>query len=158
MTILRLISIFFVYQGVHLLILASAFGAEPARLNLKLAVQMALERNLELKAKREELGLAEGKVIKSNLFLQQNPELEGEVENFKITRGEPEFGRNQTNYGFSLSQEFEIGGQSTHRREAAQRNLDKVKFEVSDSERTLRFRITEVFLKLLSTQAKIKQG
>ena len=147
-----LLSISVLLQG------SSLAAAQDVKLSLDSAVKIALERNLELKAKREELGLAEGKVIKSNLFLQQNPELEGEVENFKITRGEPEFARNQTNFGFGLSQEFEIGGQPTHRREAAQRNLDKVKFEVGDFERTLRFRITEVFLKLLSTQAKVKQG
>jgi len=128
------------------------------RLDLETAVKFALERNLELKAEREGIGIAEGRVIKSNLFLQQNPELEGEAGNFKVTRGEPEFARNQTNFGFSLSQEFEIGGQPRYRREAAQRNLEKVKFEIGDFERTLRFRITELFLRLVNTQAKIKQA
>jgi cobalt-zinc-cadmium efflux system outer membrane protein len=158
MAVSRLISIFFVYQGVLFLVVASTFGAETMRLNLEQVVQIALERNLELKAKREELGIAEGKVIRANLFLQHNPELEGEAGNFKVTRGEPAFARNQTNFGFSLSQELEIGGQPTYRREAAQGNLEKVKLEIGDFERTLRFRITELFLKLLNTQTKIKQG
>ena len=137
---------------------ASVLSAEVMKLDLNTAINMALERNLELKAKSEELGIAEGRVIKSNLFLQQNPEVEGEAGNFKVTRGEPEFAKNQTNFGFSLSQEFEIGGQPRYRREAAQRNLEKVKFEVGDFERILRFRISEVFLKLLNAQAKIKQA
>ena len=158
MAVLRLISIFFVYQGVLFLVVAPTFGAENMRLNLEQVVQIALERNLELKAKREELGIAEGKVIRANLFLQHNPELEGEAGNFKVTRGEPAFARNQTNFGFSLSQELEIGGQPTYRREAAQGNLEKVKLEIGEFERTLRFRITELFLKLLNTQTKIKQG
>ena len=158
MAVLRLISIFFVYQGVLFLVVAPTFGAETMRLNLEQVVQIALERNIELEAKREELGIAEGKVIRANLFLQHNPELEGEAGNFKVTRGEPAFARNQTNFGFSLSQELEIGGQPTYRREAAQRNLEKVKLEIGDFERTLRFRITELFLKLLNTQTKIKQG
>ena len=55
-------------------------------------------------------------------------------------------------------QEFEIGGQPTHRREAAQRNFEKVKFEVGDFERMLRFRITELFLRVLSTRTKIQQS
>ena len=155
---LRYLHTFLLLQVGFLLINPRPSVAQAIKLDLETAVKLALEKNLELKAKREELGIAEGRLIKSNLFLQQNPELEGELEKFKITRGEPEFGRNHTNYGFSLSQEFEVGGQSTHRREAAQRNLDKVKFEISDSERTLRFRIAEIFLKLLSTQAKVKQG
>jgi cobalt-zinc-cadmium efflux system outer membrane protein len=158
MVVSRLISIFFVFQGVLFLVVAPTFGAETMRLNLEQVVQIALERNLELKAKREELGIAEGKLIRASLFLQHNPELEGEAGNFKVTRGEPAFARNQTNFGFSLSQELEIGGQPTYRREAAQGNLEKVKLEIGDFERTLRFRITELFLKLLNTQTKIKQG
>jgi outer membrane protein, heavy metal efflux system len=158
MVVSRLISIFFVFQRVLFLVVAPTFGAETMRLNLEQVVQIALERNLELKAKREELGIAEGKLIRASLFLQHNPELEGEAGNFKVTRGEPAFARNQTNFGFSLSQELEIGGQPTYRREAAQGNLEKVKLEIGDFERTLRFRITELFLKLLNTQTKIKQG
>src|SRR4030095_3121899 len=147
-----------VYQAALFVFLTSAFGAEPMRLNLEQAIQAALERNLELKAKKEELGVAEGRVIRADLFLQSNPELGGDVGNFKVTRGEPAFAKNQTNYGFSLNQEFEIGGQPRYRREAAQRNLEKVNFEVSDLERVIRFRISEFFLKLLNAQAKIKQA
>ena len=154
----RAIKLLLLHPTVFFLVLAPAQGAEMIRLDLETAVKFALERNLELKAEREGIGIAEGRVIKSNLFLQQNPELEGEAGNFKVTRGEPEFARNQTNFGFSLSQEFEIGGQPRYRREAAQRNLEKVKFEIGDFERTLRFRITELFLRLVNTQAKIKQA
>jgi len=50
-------------------------------LNLEQAIQVALERNIELTAKREGLGMAGAR---ANLFLQQNPELEGEVENFRV--------------------------------------------------------------------------
>src|SRR6266498_2237695 len=103
------IKAFCVFQGIYFLIIIRSFGAEPMRLTLEQAVQIALERNLELKAKSEELGIAEGRVIKSNLFLQNNPELEGDVGNFKVIKGEPEFGRNLTNFGISLSQELEIG-------------------------------------------------
>lgn len=158
MAVSRFISIFLVYAGVQFFVLPSAFGAEPMRLNLEQAIQAALERNLELKAKKEELGVAEGRVIRADLFLQSNPELGADVGNFKVTRGEPAFAKNQTNYGFSLNQEFEIGGQPRYRREAAQRNLERVNFEVSDLERIIRFRISELFLKLLNAQAKIKQA
>jgi len=146
-----------IIQGMYLLVLSSSFGAEPMRLSLEQAVQTALERNLELKTKREELGIAEGRLLKANLLLQHNPELEGEVSNFRVTRGE-ESGRNATNHGLELSQEFEIGGQPRYRREAARGNLEKVKLEVKDFERILRFRVAEIFLKLQNVQAKIKQG
>lgn len=136
----------------------SAIAAQEITLSLDSAIKLALERNLELKAKREELGIAEGRLIKANLPIQFNPELDGDLANRRLKKPEEGFPKNLFQGGVSLMQEFEIAGQPTHRREAAQRNLDKVKFEVGDFERTLRFRVTELFLKLLNSEAKIKQA
>ena len=158
MAVLYFISIFLVYGGVQLLVLASVFGAEPMRLSLEQAIQTGLERNLELQAKREEFGIAEGRVIRANLFLQRNPELDGDVSSRRLKKPEEGSNRNIPQGGVSITQEFEIGGQPTYRREAAQRNFEKVKFEVGDFERLLRFRITELFLRLLSTRTKIQQS
>jgi len=130
-------------------------AAQEIKLDLQTAINMALERNLELKAKSEELGIAEGRVIKSNLFLQNNPELEADMANKHLNKPEEGFNKNLFQPGVSLSQEFEIGGQPGYRREAAQRNQGKVTFEVSDFGRALRFRITELFIKLLNGKAKI---
>ena len=158
MAISQWIKFFFICHGAYFGVLGSAFGAEPMRLSLDQAVQTALERNLELKAKREELGIAAGKVIRGDLFLQHNPELEGDISNRRLKTPEPGTNNNLPQGGVAITQEFEIGGQPAYRREAAKRNLEKVTFEVSDFGRTLRFRVSEVFLKLLSTQAKIKQA
>jgi len=141
-----------------LLQISPAFAAQEIPLSLDQAVKLALERNLELKAKREELGIAEGRVIKSNLFLQNNPELEADMANKRLKKPEEGFNKNLFQPGMSLSQEFEIGGQPRYRREAAQRNLEKVTFEVSDFGRTLRFRITELFFKISNGKAKINQA
>jgi cobalt-zinc-cadmium efflux system outer membrane protein len=135
-----------------------AIAAQEIRLDLPTAIKIALERNLELKAKSEELGIAEGRAIKSNLFLQNNPELEADMANKRLKKPEEGFNKNLFQPGVSLSQEFEIGGQPGYRREAAQRNLERVGFEVSDFGRTLRFRVTEHFLKLLNGKAKINQA
>ncbi len=158
MAVSRFISIFFVYGGLQLLVLPSVFGAEPMRLNLEQAIQAALERNLEFRSKQEELGIAEGRVIRANLLLQHNPELEGDVSNRRLKKPEDGSNRNVPQGSVSLMQEFEIGGQPMYRREAAQRNFEKVKFEVGDFERMLRFRITELFLRVLSTRTKIQQS
>jgi outer membrane protein, heavy metal efflux system len=146
-----------IIQGISLLVMSSSFGAEPVRLNMEQAIQMALEGNLELKAKREELGVVEGRVIRANLFLETNPELDVDVSNRHL--GKPEGGnKNLPQGGVALMQEFEIGGQAAHRRAAAQSNLEKVGFEVRDFERTLRFRVSEAFIKLLNNEAKVKQA
>jgi cobalt-zinc-cadmium efflux system outer membrane protein len=138
--------------------ISPAIAAQEIMLSLDQAVKLAIEQNLELKAKREELGLAEGRLIRSNLFLQHNPELEGDLSNRRLKKPEEGFPKNLTQGGVALTQEFEIAGQPAYRREAAGRNLEKVNFEVSDFERTLRFRVTENFLKLLNLQAKITQA
>jgi cobalt-zinc-cadmium efflux system outer membrane protein len=135
-----------------------AIAAQEIKLDLPTAIKIALERNLELKGKSEELGIAEGRMIKSKLFLQNNPELEADMANKRLKKPEEGFNKNLFQPGVSLSQEFEIGGQPRYRREAAQRNLEKVTFEVSDFGRSLRFRITELFLKLLNGKAKINQA
>ena len=158
MAILPRIKILFTYLEVWLLVVTSAFGAEPMRLSLEQAIQTGLERNLELQAKREEFGIAEGRVIRANLFLQRNPELDGDVSNRRLKKPEDGSNRNIPHGGASITQEFEIGAQPSYRREAAQRNFEKVKFEVGDFERLLRFRITELFLRLLSTRTKIQQS
>ena len=132
--------------------------AQEIALTLDSAVKRALEKNLELKAKREELGIADGKVIRANLFLQFNPELEGDVSNRRLKKPEEGSNRNIPQGGVTLSQEFEIGGQPRYRREAADKNLEKVKLEITDFERTLRFRIAEIFLKLSNVQEKIRQA
>jgi outer membrane protein, heavy metal efflux system len=137
---------------------SSPIAAQEISLSLDQAVKLALEQNLELRAKREELGVAEGRLIRSNLFLQHNPELEGDLSNRRLKKPEEGFPKNLTQGGVALSQEFEIAGQASYRRDAAGRNLEKVRFEVNDFERTLRFRVTENFLKLLNIQAKITQS
>lgn len=149
---------FSILQGIFLLILTPSFGAEPTRITLEQAVKMGLDRNLELKAKKEELGIAEGRQIRANLLLQFNPELEGDVSNRRLKKPEEGSNRNLPQGGVTFSQEFEIAGQPLHRREAANRNLEKVKLEIADFERILRLRISEIFLRLLNLREKMGQA
>jgi len=135
-----------------------AIAAQEITLSLDSAVNLALERNLELKAKREELGIAEGRLIRANLLLQHNPELEGDVSNRRLEKPSEGSNRNVAQGGVTFSQEFEIAGQPQHRREAANRNLEKVKLEITDFERILRFRIAEIFLRLANVREKITQA
>lgn len=152
----QLLKVLFTLGSLLLPPLTPFSGAESLKLDSQTAIRMALENNLELQAKREEIGIAEGQVIKANLFLQHNPELEGEIANRRLKKPEEGFKKNLPVGGVSFSQEFEIGGQPRYRRQAAQRNLEKVKFEIADVERSIRFRVTSVFLRLLNTRAKIK--
>lgn len=133
-------------------------GAEPLKLDLQSAIHMALERNLEIQAKREELGIAEGRLIRANLILQNNPEVDGDIANRHLLKPEPGFKKNLPVGGVSFSQEFEIGGQPVYRRQAARGNLEKVQFEIKDLERVVRFEVTDTFIQLLNSRAKIDQA
>ncbi len=133
-------------------------AAQEITLSLDSAVKLAVEQNLELRAKRQELGIAEGRRVRANLFLQFNPELEGDFSNRRLKKPEEGSSRNIPQGGVALSQEFEIAGQPAYRRAAAERNLEKVKFEIADFERTLRLRIAEIFLKLSNVREKIRQA
>ncbi|MFQ5683309.1 MAG: TolC family protein [Candidatus Binatia bacterium] len=158
MIISRVKTIISILQICFLPVLSSTSVADGIKLDLEKAIKLASEQNLELKAKREELGIAQGRLIRSNLFLQHNPELEGDIANRRLLNPEPGFNKNLPVGGVSLSQEFELGGQPGHRLAAARRNMEKVKFEISNLERKVRFRVTEVFLGLLSIQKKIQQA
>jgi len=91
-----------------------AIAAQEITLSMETAVKLAIEQNLDLKAKREELGIAEGRLIRSNLFLQHNPELEGDLSNRRLKNPEEGFPKNLTQGGVALSQEFEFAGQPTY--------------------------------------------
>lgn len=147
---------FLIFYWAVIAFFSSAYLAVGMELNLDQALQLALARNLELKVKKEELGLAEGKAIRANLFLQHNPELEGDIANRRLKKPEEGFKKNLPQGGVSLSQEFEIGGQPGYRREAARKNLEKVNLEIKDQERLVRLHVTELFVKLLSSEAKIR--
>ena len=154
----RFVKILFISLLFFVPLLSPVYGAEAIKLDLEKAVKLALEQNLGLKAKREELGIAEGRLIRANFLIQFNPELEGDVSNRRLKKPSEGSNRNVPQGGVTFSQEFEIAGQPQHRREAANRNLAKVKLEITDFERILRFRIAEIFLKLSNVREKIRQA
>jgi len=66
--------------------------------------------------------------------------------------------RYHTDVEVKLSQEIEIGGQSTYRREATQKELEKATWELRETGQQVRFRVKSLFFTLLTLQEKMKQG
>ena len=139
-------------------LLSPTFAAEQKKLNLEKAIKIALEQNLDLKAKEAELGLFKGQVTKANLFLQHNPEFEFGIADRRADKREEGESRHNTDVDVKLSQEFEIGGQATHRREAAQKELEKATWELRETRQQVRFRVKSQFFTLLTLQEKIERG
>ncbi len=154
----KFIKALLILQAIFLPFLTATFGAEGIKLDLPAAIKLALEQNLELKAKEAELGVVQGKVAKADLLLQQNPELEGDVADRRAKERAEGERRHHTDVGIRLSQEVEIGGQSGYRRLAARKELEKASWELKDSELQLRFRVKTLFFNLLALREKMERA
>jgi len=135
---------------VAILIIAGAAGAQG--MSIDEAVTAALSHNPELQALRLEEETARAQLEKSNLPLIANPVIEGAGSK---TEKLPEEGSGKfTNYGFKLSQEFEIAGQRGVRIDVAKKNLERVSYEIRDRERTLVYDVKDAFIRALASKER----
>jgi cobalt-zinc-cadmium efflux system outer membrane protein len=116
------------------------------------AVDHALKNNTDLQTFRLEEEFAKGQKEKAQLLLVSNPTIEGALS--KKDRPEDEGGGTFTNYGFKLSQQFEIAGQRSARFDVAERELMRVRSEIRDKERLLVSDVKDAFTKALALKEK----
>ena len=126
--------------------------AEANELTLEQAVTIALEKNPDLQTLRLEEETAKGQNERARLLLINNPTIEGNIS--KKDRPLEEGGGKFTNYGFKLSQEFEIAGQRGFRIAVAEKELSRVNAEIKDKERVLLADVKDAFTKALSLKKK----
>jgi len=129
-----------------------AAALEIKELTLEQAITVALEKNPDLQALRLEEESAKGQDEKARLPLINNPEIEGNVS--KKDRPSEEGGGQFTNYGFKLSQEFEIAGQRGARMAVAEKELARVRSEIKDKERVLISDVKDAFARSLALKKK----
>ncbi len=116
------------------------------------AVQDALSHNPDLQALRLEEGASNGRFEKARLLLNNNPTIEGNIS--KKDRPEGEDGGAYTNYGFKLSQEFEVAGQRGSRITVAENEFARTQAEIKDKERVLIAEVKDAFAKVLAMKKK----
>lgn len=123
--------------------------------NLKECITIAFENNLQLAAERKRLDLAEAERIKASLLLPANPKLGSETG----ARESSSTGRN-TDYTIALSQEFEVFGQRRKRIRVAEKNIERVRFEIHDVERIIISRVKLAFYEVLTSLeiAKLRES
>jgi cobalt-zinc-cadmium efflux system outer membrane protein len=148
-----------IFLSVWLALLARESAAEDKEaqrlsLNLSAAVAHALQENSDLKAKRQALGVAQGRVQQAELLFQENPRLSVDAD-YRHRRFSAPTGKSVADVEVRLLQEMEIAGQRGHRREAAAKNLAQAEWSVADVERLLRLEVTQVFYDLLTLQERI---
>jgi len=118
------------------------------------AVEYALKNNPEIQALRLEEETAKGQLEKARLLLINNPTVEGEVS--KKEKPIEEGSGKYKNYGFKLSQEFEIAGQRGLRIDVAEKGLSKVRLEIENRERILTNEVKDAFAKTLASKKKVE--
>jgi len=150
------LSIFAVYFFILCLLPANARATasegQIKALTVEDAVQRAIAHNPDLQTLRLEEESAKGQNEKARLLLINNPTIEGNVS--KKDRPEEEGGGKFTNYGFKLSQEFEVAGQRGARIDVAEKELARVKLEIRDKERILISDVKDAFTKALALKKK----
>jgi outer membrane protein, heavy metal efflux system len=129
-----------------------AAALETKELALEQAITLALEKNPDLQTFRLEEESARGRNEKARLLLINNPTIEGNLS--KKDRPEAEGGGKFTNYGFKLSQEFEVAGQRGARIDVAEKEFARVLSVIRDRERILISDVKDSFTKALSLKKK----
>lgn len=138
---------FMITTFVMLYLIAPAYA-----LTVEEAVQRAITHNPDLQTLRLEKETADGRLEKARLLLNNNPTLAGNIS--QKDRPEEEGGGAFTNYGFKLSQEFEIAGQRGARIEVAEKELARVKSDIHDKARILIAEVKYAFTKVLALKKK----
>ena len=125
------------------------------RVDLPTALGLALRENPDLRAKRQALGLAEGRVQQSELLFQENPRISIEAD-YRNRRFRAPTGRSTADAAVSVLQEIEIAGQAAHRRQAAALHLSYTEWRIADAERLLQLEVMHAFYELLAIQESLQ--
>jgi outer membrane protein, heavy metal efflux system len=126
----------------------------PLSLDLPAAIARALQANPDLQARRQALGVAQGRVQQAELLFQDNPQLsvESDVRSRRYTQPA---GRTAGDVEVRVLQEIEIAGQRGYRKAAAATYLAQGQALVVDAERGLRREVARSFYELLALQEAI---
>ena len=125
-----------------------------APLTLNQAWARAEESNPTLRATRANLTAVEGQLRDARAPLWNNPQLSGEGVHRTFTQPVPP-NESSPEFGIGLSQTFELAGQQSYRREAAQRELEALKATIEETRRQIHAEVEQRFVRVLALQLLI---
>jgi cobalt-zinc-cadmium efflux system outer membrane protein len=117
------------------------------------AVDTAVKNNPDLQSLRLERDAAQGRLDQAGLWLRSNPVIEGSRSRKDTVPGG---GEKATNYGVSLSQEFEIAGQRGLRVDAATNGMERAAQDIRNAQRILIAEVKDAFVKALAAKRKVE--
>lgn len=123
-------------------------------LTLDQAFALAETASPQLQRVLAQRAAATGEVNDTRGLLWNNPEVSAERARRVISQaGVP--GETQRDWGFGVSQTFEVAGQQGYRREAAHLQLRALEATIEDTRREVRFDVERRFVQVLSLQERI---
>lgn len=129
-------------------------GAAAVPLALEQAWARADEFNPTLRATRANLTAVEGQLSDARAPLWNNPQISGEGGHRTFTQPVPP-NESSPEFSVGLSQTFELAGQQSYRREAAQRELEALKATIDETRRQIRTEVEQRFVRVLALQLLI---
>ncbi len=133
--------------------LFSASLAAGAPLTLQEAWSLAEKANPAFRAVQAESAAAEGRLAESRAPLFNNPTVSLESWRGKTPQAIPPADR-ESDWRTGLSQTFEIAGQQSRRREAAEREIAAIGANISDARAQLRAEVEQRFIQVLALQLR----
>ena len=127
---------------------ASAEFIRKDGLTVERLIELGRDRRTDLKAARERLAIAEGKLLQAGL--RPNPTLSTEFGSPRFLGGEAE-----SNFSVGISQTFETGGKRTRRTAVAELELNKVRAEVIALERQLSVSIRNAYSAVIANARQL---
>lgn len=118
-------------------------------LTIDRAVQMALEQNLGLKVQEQDLGRAQGELLKAKVFTNPELELQGETDALTSNEGEGI-------YSIGLGQTFFTGPKRRYRIGIAKVGLSKTENTIANKRRLLIAEVKEAFYATLLFQERLE--
>jgi cobalt-zinc-cadmium efflux system outer membrane protein len=122
-------------------------------LTVEQAVTIALQRNPDLLATRQELETARARSIKAHYLNQFNPRVEAGVSQAQFQYSPV---GNEAQPAASISLELEVAGQRSKRIEEAEQNLAKTRALVADAERLTKARAEYAFYQAIYLQQRME--
>jgi cobalt-zinc-cadmium efflux system outer membrane protein len=128
-------------------------GAAAETVTVSQAVRIALQRNPDLLAARQELETARAQLVKAHYLNQFNPQVEAGASqaHFQFSPGGDE-----TQPAATVSLELEVAGQRSKRIEVANQNLARARAGVADAERLTKARAEYAFYQAVYLRQRLE--
>jgi len=151
MAFLRRNSIWLLF--LQIIALAGSQGLAQTELDMERALEMYVDRNLNLQAAREQVEMARGRLNQAGLL--PNPEFNFTQEGFPVGQSNASF-FNDSTLNFWATQELELGGKRGHRKRVADFDVQATESELQDFIRLGKAAVKEAFVRTYVAQEKLR--